>query len=60
MPLGDAMEERSIMLGLIVIILATVVILGAYFVEEPRRMKRLNCRSCVGGWLRKPRSGAVF
>ena len=32
MPLGDAMEERSIMLGLIVIILATVVILGAYFV----------------------------
>ena len=32
MPLGDGMEERSIMLGLIVIILATVVILGAYFV----------------------------
>ena len=31
MPLGDAMEERSIMLGIIVIILATVAILGAYF-----------------------------
>ena len=31
MPRGDAMEERSIMLGIIVIILATVAILGAYF-----------------------------